>query len=336
MAQIDRQEYKAAKSTFNEGLKHCPGDSHLVAGIEKANKYIAVVESIHVAGGEPEFDLDAPASRRDRDDEGTTAPTSAEVNSTKTPTTKQRTAETTGADDTIPELNPVSSDDPPTQSEQSPSTSKPQPDSESAAQAKKAKEKDDEPWPGTAEAEIERVKNAPNHYAVLHVSTDATSAEMKKNYYTLARMLHPDRCQLDGAGDAMTSISQAYDTLSNVLKKTLYDQFLSQTGGDNDEPNQTYQEWESRQEPVKIPKWLSFLLGIRGCGYIIVFLFIILLLPIILLFAVIYLVFTILCLPVSCFFRAFFPEKYAAMKEREEREMAKAEEEAQDRMFAHV
>lgn len=191
-------------------------------------------------------------------------------------------------------------------------------------------------FPSTPEAEIERIKSAPNHYAILHVSTDADGAKLKKNYYTLARMLHPDKCQLDGAEDAMTKVSQAYDTLTNVVKKTLYDQFLSQTGADNDQPNQTYQEWESRQQPVQLPKWLSVLLEIKGCGWILAILIFIVLLPLVIVLVVIYLVISILCLPFRLGMRICFPEKFAEMEEQRERERAKMEEEAQDRIFAHV
>lgn len=194
----------------------------------------------------------------------------------------------------------------------------------------------DQSFPGTAEQEIERIKNAPNHYAILHASTDADNAKLKKNYYTLARILHPDKCQLPGADEAMTSVSQAYDTLTNVVKKTLYDQFLSQTGADNDHPNQTYQEWESRQQPVELPKWLSVLLGIRGCGWILFIIIFIIMLPIVALFLIIYLIFFILCLPFKLGMRVCFPEKYAQMREQQERERAKMEEQAQDRIFAHV
>lgn len=194
----------------------------------------------------------------------------------------------------------------------------------------------EEAWPKSPEEEIERIKNAPNHYAVLHVKSGAENAELKKNYYTLARILHPDRCQLKDAGDAMTSVSQAYDTLSNKLKKTLYDQFLTQTGGESERPNQTYQEWESQQEPMKLPKWLLFLLGIKGCGYVVLVLIAIITLPLMLLILIIFLLVQVLLAPVYIFMRIFCPEKYANLKERQARNIAKWEEEEQDRMFAHV
>lgn len=73
--------------------------------------------------------------------------------------------------------------------------------------------------------------------------TDMWNARMEKNYYTLEHILNLDWCQLDGYNDTMTSLSQVYEKLSNVLKKTLYDMFLSQTNGEADHPKQTYQEW---------------------------------------------------------------------------------------------
>lgn len=190
-------------------------------------------------------------------------------------------------------------------------------------------------FPGTAEEEIQRIKNAPNHYAVLHVSPDATNAQLKKNYYTLARILHPDKCQLPGAEDAMTDVSLAYDTLSNVIKKTLYDQYMQQTG-EGDDKEQTYAEWEAKQQPMEIPKWLNVLLGIKGCGWILAILIVIILLPILVVLIVLFLIIWVLLLPYRLTLRFCFPEKYAQMKEEREKEFAKMEEEAQDRMYAHV
>lgn len=278
---MEDQDYKGARKTFTEGLEKCPDDENLMKGVEKADKYIAVMESVQ--GGdeaEHEFNPDDP-SKRDAEN----AENGDNEDSEKTP---ENTTE------------------------------------------------DGEKWPGSAESEIERIKAAPNHYAILHVSTDASSAQLKKNYYTLARMLHPDKCQLEGAEDAMTSVSQAYDTLTNRLKKTLYDQFLSQTAEDADRPNQTYQEWESRQQPVDIPRWLSVLLEIKGCGWILFLLVMILMIPLVVIVVILYAIVFLVTLPFRFALRICWPEKYARMKEQQERENAKMEEELQDRIFAHV
>lgn len=274
-AQFEDEDYRGAKATFQEGLKHCPGNDNLLAGVDKANKFIATLDSIQGPGTrEKDFDPDAPSQRDTEEPEKPPSPKKSEAH--------------------------------------------------------------DDSFPGTAEQEIERIKTAPNHYAVLHVSTDADNARLKKNYYTLARMLHPDKCQLPGADEAMTSVSQAYDTLTNVVKKTLYDQFLSQTGADTERPNQTYQEWESRQQPVELPKWLSVLLGIKGCGWILAIAIFIICFPVVVIIFIVYLIFFILCLPFRLGMRVCFPEKYAQMREQQERERAKMEEEVQDRIFAHV
>lgn len=198
---------------------------------------------------------------------------------------------------------------------------------------------EDVPFPGTAEQEIARIKGAPNHYAVLHVSPDASNAQLKKNYYTLARILHPDKCQLPGAEDAMTDVSLAYDTLTNVIKKTLYDQYMSQTGegeGEGDNKPQTYAEWEARQQPMELPKWLAVLLSTKRCGWFLAVIIALILLPIIVIVFVVFLIMWVLLLPYRLTLRFCFPEKYEQMKEEREKDLAKMEEEAQDRMFAHV
>ncbi len=278
---MEDKDYYAAKSTFEEGLVHCKNDENLIKGVEKAQKYIDVLNTVHGEVEEP-FDLEGPSQKKEPEPEAPKA---------------NGTGGLTGGSKSSSEVA----------------------------------------FPGTAEEEIARIKSAPNHYAVLHVSPDASNAQLKKNYYTLARILHPDKCQLPGAEDAMTDVSLAYDTLTNVIKKTLYDQYMSQTSeGDGEDKAQTYAEWEARQQPMELPKWLSVLLGIKGCGWILAILITILLLPLVLIVVVVFLVMWVLLLPYRLTLRFCFPEKYEQMKEEREKDLAKMEEEAQDRMFAHV
>jgi hypothetical protein len=154
---------------------------------------------------------------------------------------------------------------------------------------------------------------------------------MKKNYHVLARILHPDKCHHQDASEAMSRVSLAYDTLTNVVKKTLYDQFMSQAAESDKE--QTYAEWEAKQQPVELPKWLSWLLAIKGCGWILAIIMAIILVPIALVLLLLFLLVWCLCCPYRTALRYCFPEKYAQMKEEQERERAKAEEAAQDRQF---
>lgn len=60
-----------------------------------------------------------------------------------------------------------------------------------------------------------------NYYSVLGVTQNATDAEIKSAYRTLARKYHPD-VNPDGA-EKFKDISEAYETLSDPKKKLQYD-----------------------------------------------------------------------------------------------------------------
>ncbi len=62
-------------------------------------------------------------------------------------------------------------------------------------------------------------------YATLGVSKDATEAELKKKYRTLARELHPDKNPGDAKAEAkFKEVSEAYDVLSDAKKRKEYDE----------------------------------------------------------------------------------------------------------------
>lgn len=60
-----------------------------------------------------------------------------------------------------------------------------------------------------------------NYYEILGVSKDATQDEIKKVYRKLALQYHPDK-NPDG-GDKFREISEAYETLSDIVKRKEYD-----------------------------------------------------------------------------------------------------------------
>ena len=60
-----------------------------------------------------------------------------------------------------------------------------------------------------------------NYYSILGVTPDSTDAEIKSAYRALARKYHPD-VNPDGA-EKFKDISEAYDTLSDVKKRSRYD-----------------------------------------------------------------------------------------------------------------
>ncbi|KAI6045067.1 DnaJ protein [Pisolithus marmoratus] len=66
---------------------------------------------------------------------------------------------------------------------------------------------------------------AKNPYEVLGVSKDASSADIKKAYFSLARKYHPDTNPDKGAQQRFLEIQEAYDTLKDDKKRAAYDQY---------------------------------------------------------------------------------------------------------------
>lgn len=98
------------------------------------------------------------------------------------------------------------------------------------------------PAPAAPEPELEgieaaralhaKIKDA-DHYAVLGVKSDASDDDVRKSYYRLARLFHPDRFGKDLAGkerelveDLFGRISDAFATLSSEERRQDYDQRL--------------------------------------------------------------------------------------------------------------
>jgi len=71
-----------------------------------------------------------------------------------------------------------------------------------------------------------RPSNSPNDpYQVLGVNKDATSAEIKKVYFSLARKYHPDTNPDKNAQDKFVEIQEAYDILKDEKKRAAFDQY---------------------------------------------------------------------------------------------------------------
>lgn len=62
-------------------------------------------------------------------------------------------------------------------------------------------------------------------YELLEVSPTATTAEIKRQYYLMARKLHPDKNPDDpGAKEKFQKIGEAYQVLSDVQLRKKYDE----------------------------------------------------------------------------------------------------------------
>ncbi|KAA8494599.1 Hsp70-Hsp90 organizing protein [Porphyridium purpureum] len=172
---------------------------------------------------------------------------------------------------------------------------------------------------------IREILYAKTYYKVLGVRRDAPIATIKRQYYKLAKELHPDKCPEDNAEAAMQTVTMAYGALINPVKRGLYDRYLQETsssGADND-PDVSFAEWEARQGFTMLPPLLTMLLRIPVIGWAIALTLFLLMLPVLILLFVVYIVTYLLCLPYRLIMMCCCPEAFAAMRarEREEEEM---------------
>ncbi|XP_001519855.1 dnaJ homolog subfamily B member 13 isoform X1 [Ornithorhynchus anatinus] len=64
-----------------------------------------------------------------------------------------------------------------------------------------------------------------DYYADLEVTRNAQDVEIKRAYRRLALKYHPHRNKESGAADKFRQVAEAYDVLSDPLKKGIYDKF---------------------------------------------------------------------------------------------------------------
>ncbi len=62
-----------------------------------------------------------------------------------------------------------------------------------------------------------------SYYDVLGVSTSATPAEIKKAYFKLAKVTHPDKNKSPTAKQEFARLGEAYEILSDEVKRKQYD-----------------------------------------------------------------------------------------------------------------
>lgn len=67
-------------------------------------------------------------------------------------------------------------------------------------------------------------------YAVLNIAADATADEIKHAYRQLARQVHPDMQDAQGTGSLFRKVQEAYEVLSNPIKRAAYDRQRVEAG----------------------------------------------------------------------------------------------------------
>lgn len=102
-----------------------------------------------------------------------------------------------------------------------------------------------------------------NYYEILEVDENASAADIKKAYRKLAIKYHPDKNSEAGAEDKFKEISEAYETLSDENKKSVYDQ--SRNGRGNHDFFGNFSDFAFRGNrpndfsylSIKVDKWAT-------------------------------------------------------------------------------
>ncbi len=81
----------------------------------------------------------------------------------------------------------------------------------------------------TLEEYLGQVESAKTYYDILGIEPKTNSTDLKRAYFALARMFHPDRYHSEGGEilsriqDAFTELAQAHETLKNPESREIYD-----------------------------------------------------------------------------------------------------------------
>ncbi len=67
--------------------------------------------------------------------------------------------------------------------------------------------------------------NIPDYYTILEVQKNANQAEIKNQFRLLAKKWHPDKKQDVDAEKKMAQINMAYEVLSNIKRRKMYDHY---------------------------------------------------------------------------------------------------------------
>lgn len=107
-----------------------------------------------------------------------------------------------------------------------------------------------------------------SYYQILQVEESASDAEIKQAYRSLSKVLHPDLN--DNSAEANTIfrlLQEAYETLSNPLKRKAYDIDPNPIGDDDDSRIKSYKEQNNKQG-IKLEEYEKMLKEYKETVYL--------------------------------------------------------------------
>ena len=98
-----------------------------------------------------------------------------------------------------------------------------------------------------------------DYYAILEVSTSATTSEIKKSYRRLARLHHPDLNQ-DARDTQIKRLNEAYEVLRDAKKRAAYDRQRKE----KQQRVEAEVAFKRRQQQIKREHEMTWVEGIIG------------------------------------------------------------------------
>ena len=95
-----------------------------------------------------------------------------------------------------------------------------------------------------------------NYYKILGIAKTANSTEIKKAFHKRVKETHPDNNLSDPyANEKMAEINEAYEILSNPIKRQNYDSIFNQSKDTNTTSNSNYSNSTTSDAKAKDPRW---------------------------------------------------------------------------------